>query len=321
MIRRGLRLEIVAGLGIALTMPVLAMAAESSQALATQTTLSTETRDQGGRTLATFTVTVSGEDGLPATGAVSIKDHGRPLAGAALNSQGQAKIQLDLPAGEHLLRAVYSGDTTHRGSVSLANPAQGQTGTGTPDFQVSVTPATLSLTAGQSGTVTASITPVNASALTAPMFVTLSCSGLPDQSSCTFTPESIEILQNGSSAIPSSMVVQTEAASTASTAPARQRDSNPIAWAFLLPGALGLVGLAWGSRRCTWLSRLSMVALVGLVTVLGATACNPRYDYLNHGPPQNPATPAGNYTVSVTAQSSNGIAATTHTITMALTVK
>jgi PKD repeat protein len=55
--------------------------------------------------------------------------------------------------------------------------------------------------------------------------------------------------------------------------------------------------------------------------MLGTTACNARYDYFNHGPPQNPATPAGTYTVTLTAQSSNGVTAITNSTTMALTVK
>jgi hypothetical protein len=319
MIRRGLRLEIVAGLGIALAMPALALAAESSQTLATQTTLAAETRDQGGRTQATFTVTVTGEDGLPATGAVALNDHGKPLAGAALNAQGQAKIQIALPGGDHLFRAVYSGNATHRSSTSLTNGVQANT-SGTPGFSVSVAPATLSLTAGQFGTVVTSVTPSNAASLTAPMFVTLSCSGLPDQASCTFTPENVEILPGATAAITSSMVIQTEAASTTTAVPGPKPNSNPVAWAFLLPGALALAGIAWGGRR-RWLTRLSLMALVGLVSVLGTTACNPRYDYLNHGPPQNPATPAGTYTITVVAQSSNGITAITQPTTLALTVK
>ena len=93
-----------------------------------------------------------------------------------------------------------------------------------------------------------------------------------------------------------------------------------ITWAFLLPGALGLGGLAFGARRRRWLSRLMLVALVGLVTLLGTTACNPRYYYLNHGPPTNPATPAGTYNVLVTAQASNGVTALTQHTTIVLVV-
>ena len=60
--------------------------------------------------------------------------------------------------------------------------------------------------------------------------------------------------------------------------------------------------------------------MVGLVYVLGASACNERYNYFNHGPPPNPPTPAGTYTVLVTAQSTNGITAITQTTSMVLTV-
>jgi hypothetical protein len=55
--------------------------------------------------------------------------------------------------------------------------------------------------------------------------------------------------------------------------------------------------------------------------VLGTTGCNPRYYYLNHGPPQNPATPAGTYTITVTGQSSNGVTAILNNTTFALTVQ
>jgi hypothetical protein len=315
---RGLRLELVAGLGIALATPALAVAAQSAQALATQTTLSAETRDQGGRTQATLAVAVTGADGLPAVGAVVIKDQGRQLAGVALNAEGKAKVVLDLAGGDHLLRAAYTGDAAHQASVSQAAGVHATSNGGTPDFQVSVSPATISLTPGQSGTVTVSVTPENASALTAPMFVTLSCSGFPDQSSCSFTPENVEIQVGATAPITSSMVLTTQAASATAVVPPVGRSTSSIAWAILFPGALGLAGLAWGGRRRRWLSRLSLVALV---TLLGTTACNPRYNYFNHGPPTNPATPAGTYNLLVTAQSSNGVTAITHSTTLVFTVK
>lgn len=314
---RGPRLELVAGLAIALAMPALALAAESAQTLATQTSLSAETRDQGGRTQATVAVTVNGEDGLPATGAVVIGDNGAQLAGAALDGQGQARVVVALPAGPHSLTAAYAGDATHRASVSLAAQVQAQASS-TPSFLISVAPATMTLTPGQTGTLTASVTPQNSSGLSAPMFVTLSCSGLPDQSSCNFTPENVEILPNATAAVTSTMVIVTQVASYASVA---HPGSNSVNWAFLLPGAFGLGGLAWGARRRAWLNRLSLLALVALVTTLGATACNARYDYYHHGPPINPATPAGTYTVTVTGQSSNGVVAITSSNTMVLTVQ
>ena len=316
MIRRGLRLEFVAAIVIALATPALALAIENGTTVATQTKLTVESRDQSGRTQATLSVAVTGEDRLPATGAIAISDHGHQLAGAALNTQGHATVALALPAGDHAFTATYIGDVTHRKSVSQSVEVQAQAST-TPDFAISVTPATLSLTPGQSGTITASVTPENSSALTAPMFVTLSCSGLPDQASCAFTPENIEILPDATAAITSSLVILTQQASASAARPG----SSSVALAILLPGAFGLGGLAWSVRRRAWLQRLSLVALVGFVTLLGTTACNSRYDYYHHGPPPNPATPAGTYTIDVTAQSSNGVTAITNTTTLALTVK
>jgi hypothetical protein len=315
-----MRLELVAGMTIALAIPALAAFAESAPRLATQTAVNVETRDHSGRTQAIVAVTVTGEDGLPATGAVTISDRGIQLTGAALDAEGHATLNLALPAGDHSLRAVYTGDATHLGSTSQAKGVQAQTSS-TPTFAVSVAPATLSLTPGDSGAVVASITPLNSSALTAPMFVTLSCSGLPDEAACSFTPENLEILPNATTAVTSSMVVGTQIGSQGQASLTPHPSSNPVAWALLLPGALGLGGLAWGARRWAWLNRLSLLALVALVATLGATACAPRYDYYNHGPPANPATPAGTYTVNVTAQSSNGVTAITNSATLALTVK
>jgi hypothetical protein len=317
---RGLRLELVAGLGIALAMPALAMAA-TTQGLATQTTLSAETRDQGGRTQATLSVSVMGEDGLPATGAVAIKDHGRQVAGVPLNAEGQATAVVSLLAGDHTLRAVYVGDDSHQASVSPVAAVHALAST-TPTFGITVAPSTMTLTAGASGNVIASVTPENASNLTAPMFVELSCSGLPDQSSCTFTPQNVEIQSTTATPLTSTMVILTQKASSTSMArPVDGHNVHPATLAILLPGVLGLLGLAWGGRRSRWISRVSLMALLGLVTMLGTTACNPRYSYLNHGPIPNPATPAGTYKVTVTAQSNNGITAITTNTTMSLTVQ
>lgn len=318
-------------MGIALAVPAVSFAGQSpeltrdrvsapeSPSVATQTTLVAEARDRAGRTSVTLAVSVLGDDSLPAAGAVTITDSGRTLASAALNAKGQARLVLDLPAGDHSLSAVYSGDATHRSSVSETSPVHALT-SGTPDFGITIAPATLSLTAGNSGQITASIAPENASALTAPMFVTLSCSGLPDESSCVFTPENIEILPSATTALTSSMVVITQKASSLSY-PKIRPGSSPVTLALLLPGALSLGGIAFALRRRPWLQRLSLLALLALVTMLGTTACNPRYDYLNHGPPPNPATPSGTYTIDVTAQSSNGVTATTHTTSFALTVQ
>lgn len=314
---RGARLNVVAGVVFALALP--AVGAESAKGVTTETALSAETHDVHGQTQATLFVHVTGQDGLPAQGAVVIADRGASLAGVQLNANGSATATVSLPPGEHNLTASYAGDGVHASSVSEARPIAAVTGT-TPDFSIAVAPATLSLTQGQSGAVTASVTPVNSSSLTAPMFVTMSCSGLPDQASCSFTPENIEILPNTSAAVTSSMNLATAASSRAQL-DRRPESSGHVMWAILLPGTLSLAGLAFGARRRRWLSRVALMGLVGWIAVLSATACGPLYQYRNHGPSANLPTPPGTYTLLVTAQSSNGITATTHSTTLVLTVK
>jgi Bacterial Ig-like domain (group 3) len=322
--------------GIALVGMVLPASAAAQNA-ATETTLSVNTTNRPGHTLASAAVTVTDEYGLPAAGAVNIQEGDRILASVALSSAGQATATFSLPGGEHALTAVYTGDASHLRSSSPVVEAQGS-GSTTPGFQVTLAPVTppsfpLVLPQGQSGTVEVTVTPVNNAALTSPMFVTLSCSGLPNESSCTFTPESLEISADtptscasgspASSCPPiSSMLLQTQAGISGQqpTAGMPARNSG-LTWAVLLPGVLGLGGLAWGTRRRRWFSRLSLLLMLALVTTFGTAGCSPLYRYYQHGPGYPPATPAGTYNVTITAQSSNGITAITNSTTLALTVQ
>jgi hypothetical protein len=318
MFRRGLRLHWVAALGVAVAIPALGAPA-ASKLQATQTTLAVGTRDLNGRTQATLSTVVIGADGLPATGAIAITDHGKPLAGFALDSEGRLSATVDLSPGDHSLSARYVGDQSHLTSSSEIAPVRAVAGT-TPDFSVSVAPASISLKQGQSGSATVSVTPINAASLTGPMFITISCSGLPDQSACTFTPTNIEIPVGATAPINSSVVIATQAQSLVKAEPVLLRGSRPVALAVLLPGALILCGLAFGARRRRFLDRIVLLAMVGFVSVLATTACSPLYNYYNHGPDKNLPTPPGTFTITVTAQSSNGVTATTRNTTFALTV-
>jgi len=330
---RRARLELVAGLGIALAMLVPTGRARS-QAARTETTLTVQTGNVAGQTHAA--VTVTNDNGAPASGIVVIQDGIRQLASVALGSAGQATANIDLPTGEHTLTAVYQGDSTQQASVSRPEVTTTTPGAA-PDFQVAITPLNPSnLTAGTAGTAMITVTPVNNAALTSPMFITLSCSGLPNEAACSFTPATVQIVSttptscavgSPAAACPptSSVVVQTQGQGVGHTAmvtPAGTGSApNRMAWTLLFPGMLGLGGLAWGTRRKRWLSRVLTLAVLGMVTAMGATACNPQYHYYHNGIPANPATPSGSYTIKVTAQSNNGITAITHSTTLAMTVK
>jgi len=334
---RKLRLHWVAGFGIALA---LFPAVRAFGLTTTSTALSAQTSTQAcptsglTTTLTTLTITVTGSGGVP-SGTVNIFDNASApvqIASATLSPTGQATVSLYLSNGSHTLQAVYAGSSTYATSGSTYASAAITTQC-TADFAVSVSSispsssSVMTLTAGQSGTATVTVTPsqvfvASLNTTGAPSFVTVSCSGLPTLSSCTFTPESLELLPGQDAGVVSSMLIQTQAQTAGGVPPAQLgHESSPIAWAILLPGMLGLGGLAWGARRRRWLQRLSLVALVGLVATLGTTGCNPRYYYYNHGPGNPPATPSGTYTVTVAGQSSNGVTAVTNTTSFQLTVQ
>ena len=335
--RRSLRLKLVAGLGMALPLPLLSSVA-GAQTLTTSTAIAAQTSQSSAQSspagtcsLTTVTVTVTSSQGVPA-GSVTLQDTA-PTTALTLGSQtlsatGQASFSLALANGAHTLVAAYSGNAAYQGSrsVSVSQTISSQCGASLVVSVSSLSPSN-TLTAGQQGTGTVTVTPLPtfvAALNSAPAFITVSCSGLPNQASCTFSPEDLEILPGQFEGVTSSMVLQTQSAGTAARLHPASRSgqgSDSVTWAILLPGMLGLGGLAWGARRGSWLSRLALIALVGLVTALGTTACNPQYYYYHHGPPNNPATPAGTYIVTVTGQSSNGISAITQNTTFVLTVQ
>jgi len=147
--------------------------------------------------------------------------------------------------------------------------------------------------------------------------ITFSCSGLPDKSSCTFSPTSL--VMDGHTP----MTVQWSIATTATTTTiAKLRRMTSILLATSLSG-MGLFGmLVIGSlpkrRRVqgiilVFLIAVIMVALVGC----GGTSNTPRTI-------TNPGTPAGTYTVTLTATGtagSYGGDTSGHVMTVALTVQ
>lgn len=336
--RRVLRLEWMCGLGLAVLLPMVPAAARA-QAVATETSLKLDAAGLAGASQTTATVSVTDANGQPASGVVNFVDGNRELAEAELNAAGQATANLTLPSGSHNLQAVYVGDAAHEASTSVSTEVKTQASTSpSPGYQLSLTPVSpstlpMTLTAGATGSATVTVTPVNNGVLTGPMFVTLSCSGLPSLASCSFTPENVEIQSNTPTSCPagspaaacpptSLLVISTQGQTGGGSHPPADSPAAPKSISMLLlPGMLGLGGLAWGARRRRWLQRVALVALVGLVATMGMTACNPYYYYYNHGPTSVPSTPAGTYTVTVTAQSNNGVTAISNSTNLVLTVQ
>jgi len=141
------------------------------------------------------------------------------------------------------------------------SPASNQASATTPaapveGFTLGVAPASLTLTAGTSGTETVTVTPVNGFPTTST--VTFVCSNLPANATCSFAPNAVTAAGN----IVSILTVNTTTASAA-----LHFNSGP-----LFPGsalAVALCFLGWKKRRGVQLMLLLAVSVIGLVLFNG----------------------------------------------------
>jgi hypothetical protein len=180
-----------------------------------------------------------------------------------------------LPNGQYNVTAVYSGDVDFSSSTSSGYAVY----VSPPTFLFSNLPTSLSVPAhGSSST---SFTVTNIAGYTGTVY--FSCTGLPANSVCTFTPGAVDFTVTGGT--------QTVRLTVSTGSPA-----TSVAGLLTLPALLGLAGLAVLSRRKRpqiWLGGVAMV-LVGLAA-LSLSGC------ANNGAP---ATPTGSSTVVVHGQGS-----------------
>jgi uncharacterized repeat protein (TIGR03803 family) len=211
--------------------------------------------------------------------------------------------------------AVYSGpltvDSTETINAIAAASGYSNSAVATatysfaPDYQLSVTPSTVTIAAGQSGTATFTVTPMNGFNSQ----VSFTCSGLPSEATCSFAPSSVT--PSGSTPVSSTLTVSTTAASAALRGPNR---AHYLTYALLLP-CFGMI-FSFAARRTPVLrgSRfLGMLALVALAA--GLTSCGSS----SNGNSGASGTPAGTSTITLTA-STSGTGAINHTATLKITI-
>jgi hypothetical protein len=276
---------------------------------ATHTQLTSADSDHG----VTFTAKVSDIAGNPATsGVVSFENAQGASFGSAFVKDGEASLTLDQRLSGNVY-AVYGGSNGFHASTAQAQVSSDQTST-LPDFSITANPTSLSLSPGQYGTIGLTITPLNGFN----EMVTLSCSGYPAGSACTFSPTSVAPLTGQPVTSLLQITTQGPAGATSVAWPGR---SSHTAYALVLPGLLALAGLG-AMRKRSGLNAFRVFGIMALLVAsgLGLSACSQRYGYLNHPPEANPGIYPGNYTITVAAYSSNGATVTSHTLTIAMTV-
>jgi hypothetical protein len=232
----------------------------------------------------TLTATVTGSS---PTGTVTFAAGSTNLGQATLGN-GKATLQTAFPiAGSYPITAAYSGDDNNAPSTSSAVSLT-VTPPESPSYSVSANPTTQTIAAGQSASYTITVTPSGGYSAS----TSFACSALPSEATCTFSPSAVT--PSGSAA--------TTKLSISTTAPSSSANHKPALWrpagALVLAGLLGLFLRPRRARR--WLRSLSCIALM-VAAILGVAACGGGGGSTHT---TNPGTPAGTYSVSVSATGS-----------------
>ena len=222
--------------------------------LATITTLTASPTSATVGATVSFTATVTPPAGAgAATGSVTFLDGTAALGQVSLNGSGQATYATSsLAAGTHAITAVYGGSSTLAASTSSAFNVTIQAVPG--DFAVSLSPASGSVSAGNSVTTVVGITPDNGFSQT----VSFSCSGLPSGASCSFSPTTVTPAGAGAS---TTLTIQTAQKQASRRQGAGPRGEIKLA---LLGGGLFCLGI-FSSRRRRWTSLAPFCLLAALM--------------------------------------------------------
>lgn len=209
----------------------------------------------------TETLTVQVAPSMPhrpvPTGQVSFYDGTTLIGQSALDATGSAAITTaSLAVGSHTITANHAGDaSTNANSASSTITVTALA----PALSVTANPATLTVTQGQSGTATLTVVANAAYSGT----VTFTCSGLPANASCAFTPASIQIAPGQT--LTENLVLSTSMTPSAST---RTKSQSLSSSAAEFAAFLCVLVLPWG-KRWTKTRKSLMMPLVLLMLCVG----------------------------------------------------
>jgi len=246
-----------------------------------------------------LTATVSSQTASTqvASGNVTFYDGSTSLGTTQLSATGTASMTVNFSTlGVHNITAVYAGDADFSGGTSAVFQETIQAG----DFSISATPGAVSLYTGVGAAVQVSVTSLQG--FNQPLALT--CSGLPVNATCIFSPASLPQGQGAAN-----LVIQAAAPQKAEAGSV----SGAVSGSGALLAALTFLLLPGWKRRRRFLAGLSAV-LLAVGVGMGLSGCGSPSPILG-------GTPTGTYEVAVTATTAGTGPALTHSAQVTLTVK
>jgi hypothetical protein len=269
----------------------------------TTTALSTaSTTGANSQTILVATVQNSGSIGPAPTGSVTFTSGTNVIGTAALNADGIATLTPNLSAGNYTIIASYPGDALH--SASQSTPISITT-VGSA-YNLTVTPATVSMATSQNATVTVTLTSVSGFTDN----IGLGCGSLPAGVNCHFSNISLALAANGTST--AQLVIDTNnPLGGGSSAMNRQPGRRNVEMAGLfLPFSVFLGWILWRFRKRN-AGILSMVLILAFsAAAMLATGCI--------GYTQSSAVP-GTYTIQVIGVGANSNVTEYQNVTLTIT--
>jgi hypothetical protein len=255
----------------------------------------------------TFTATVAGPSGntTAPTGTVTFLDSGTAIGTGNVGAGGVATYSTTmLTTGTHTITAQYNGDGNF--STSTSSAIQVTVSSSSPDFSLSFSPASGTVSAGAISTTMLTVMPTGGFKAQ----TSLSCSGAPQYATCSLSPSSVT--PNGTAATSTLTITTTGANSEIpfSAPGGRMRWQMGGVVALL---ALVVCALLSRRTRMSWMVSVPAMGLL-LALTLCAAGCNGGG---GGGKSGGNVTPSGTYSIVVTATAGS----TSHTAKYQLIVQ
>jgi hypothetical protein len=247
------------------------------------------------------------------SGTITFYDGSTQIGSASAGNASFATAQLSV--GSHSLTAVYSGDsnfnpnTSAPVTVTVSAPPPPPPPPPSPDFTFTTSAGALSVPKGQSSSLTMTIV-ANASLNAS---VTFQCAGLPDESTCTFAPASLNATA-GSSGTATVTIAAKAASSDVRLKAEIQRSMTTF-------GGIAIAGFCFllcPRKRSVWM--LSIIGALAFATLVGLSGCG---GSTNSAPttPSDPGTPTGTTNVTIAATAVAGSTTVQHSAIVSVTVQ